>query len=161
MLFEKIMKNLKVLSVLIVCFVIVSAATATNLSKEFKDYEISEVADLFVGKKVKAIWTLSYSNEEIPVTVVKRKTLEGAEYVVSSKYFEVSYAATANGFGTKEVRKSWSNVSPKITKAVICKHEMKKQTIITPNKVNDKQALDLIANYLPDLLNDTYTHLLN
>ena len=155
------MKNLKVLSVLIVCFVIVSAAKATNFNNEFTAYEISEVSDLYVGKKVKAIWTLSYSNDETPVTVVKRKTIEGAEYVVSSKYFEVSYAATANGFGTKEVRKSWSNVPAKISKAVICKSEMKKQSVITPNKVNDQQALDLIANYLPDLLNDDYTHLLN
>lgn len=155
------MKNLKVLSLLIVCFVIVTVAQAANLKNEFTAYEISEISNLFVGKKVKAIWTLRYSNDEIPVTVLKRKTIEGTEYIVSSKYFEVSYAATANGFGTKEVRKSWSNVPAKISKAVICKNQMKNQALITPNIVNDQQALDLIANYLPDLLNDDYTHLLN
>jgi hypothetical protein len=38
---------------------------------------------------------------------------------------------------------------------------MKNQQIITPNKVDDEKALGLIASYLPDLLNDGYTHLLN
>ena len=156
------MKKLKVLSVLAVCLFVVSvSANATGLRTEFKAYEISAVDDLYVGKNVNAIWTLSYSAEEIPVTVVKRKTADGAEYVVRSKFFEVSYASTAAGFGTKEVRSSWSNVPKKITKAVISQEEMKRQQILTPNKVDDEKALGLIASYLPDLINDSYTHILN
>ena len=156
------MKKLNLLSVLLVALFLVSVtAGATGLRTEFNNYQISEVEDLFVGKKVDAIWTLSYSNNEVPVTVVKRNTMEGTEYVVHSKHFEVSYASTANGFGAKEVRKSWSKVSKKITKAVISQEEMKRQEIISPNKVDDERALGLIACYLPDLINDGYTHLLN
>ena len=87
--------------------------------------------------------------------------MEGAEYVVYSKHFEVSYASTAIGFGTKEVRSSWSNVPKRISKAVINRDEMKRQQIITPNNVDDDKALGLIASFLPDLINDGYTHLLN
>jgi hypothetical protein len=156
------MKKLSLVSVLVVCLFVVSISVeATGLRSEFKDYEIETVDELFVGKNVNAIWTLSYSNEESPVTVVKRKTREGAEYVVRSKYFEVSYATTAAGFGAKEVRSSWSNVDKKISKAVINQDEMKRQQIITQNKVDDERALGLIASYLPDLINDGYTHLLN
>jgi hypothetical protein len=158
------MKTLKfkVLSVLAVCLLAVSiSVSATGLRTEFKAYEISTVEDLYVGKNVNAIWTLSYSAMETPVTVVKRKTMEGTEYVVRSKFFEVSYASTAAGFGTKKVRSSWSSVPKKITKAVLNQEEMKRQQIITPNKVDDKTALGLIANYLPDLVNDGYTHILN
>lgn len=156
------MKKLNLMSVLVVCLFLVSlTANATGLRKEFNQYEISTVDDLFIGKNVKAIWTLSYSNNEVPVTVVKRKTMEGTEYVVRSKFFEVSYASTANGFGTKVVRNAWSNVPKKISKAVISQEEMKRQQIITPNKVDDEKALGLIASYLPDLINDGYTHLLN
>jgi len=156
------MKKLNLLSVIAICLLVVSvSANATGLRTEFKEYEISTVDDLYVGKKVDAIWTLSYSANEVPVTVVKRSTMDGVEYVVHSKFFEVSYASTANGFGTKEVRKSWSNVPKKISKAVISQEEMKKQQIITPNKVDDEKALGLIASYLPDLINDGYTHLLN
>ena len=156
------MKKLKVLSILAVCLFVVSVSVnATGLRTEFKAYEITEVDDLYVGKKVNAIWTLSYSEKEVPVTVVKRKTLDGTEYVVHSKYFEVSYASTSTGFGVKEVKNSWRNVPKKISKAVISQEEMKRQQIITPKKVDDERALGLIASYLPDLINDGYTHLLN
>lgn len=156
------MKKLNLLATIAICLLVVSVtANATGLRTEFKAYEITTVDDLYVGKKVDAIWTLSYSADEVPVTVVKRNTLEGVEYVVHSKFFEVSYAATANGFGTKEVRKSWSNVPKKISKAVISQEEMKRQQVITPNEVDDEKALGLIASYLPDLINDGYTHLLN
>ena len=156
------MKKLNLLSALVVCLFVASiSANATGLRTDFNEYEISTVNNLFVGNNVEAIWTLSYSTQESPITVVKRKTNEGAEYIVRSKYFEVSYAATASGFGTKGVRSSWSNVPKKITKAVISQEDMKKQQIITPNKVDDERALGLIACYLPDLINDGYTHLLN
>jgi len=156
------MKKLNFLAVILVLSVFVaSTANATGLRTEFKEYEIANVDDLYVGKNVKAIWTLSYSDKEVPVTVVKRKTFEGAEYVVHSKYFEVSYAQTADGFGAKNVRNAWRNVPKKITKAVLSQEELKRQEILTPNKVDDVTALGLIASYLPDMVNDGYTHLLN
>jgi len=155
------MKKFNLFSALLVCVLLASNVTASGTRNEFKKFEISPVDDLFVGKNIKGIWTLSYSELETPVTVVKRKTLEGTEYVVNSKYFEVSYLASSHGFGTKMVRKSWSIVPKKICKAVINQEEFQKQEIITPNKVDDKRALGLIASYLPFLLNDGYTHLLN
>jgi len=155
------MKKLNVLAAVLFGLVLVSGtALATGFRTEFKEYEIKAVDNLIVGNDVKAMWTLSYSNTEMPVTVVKRKTMEGTEYIVYSKYFEVGYLATAKGFGTKTVRNSWSNVPKKINKAVINHEEFKKQEILTPNKVNDDMALGLIASYLPFLLNDGYTHLL-
>lgn len=158
----KVMKKLNVLFTMFVCLVLVSTTVlATGSRTEFKEFNITLVDDIVVGKDVKAIWTVSYDNAEKPVTIVKRKTIEGTEYVVYSKYFEVSYLASAKGFGTKMVRNSWSNVPKKINRAVINEQEFKKQEIITPNVVNDEMALGLIASYLPFLLNDGYTHLLN
>ena len=155
------MKKLSFFSVLMVCLFLVSNASATGTRSEFNTFEITSVDDIFAGKNVKAIWTVSYSDTETPVTVVKRKTLEGTEYVVYSKYFEVSYLASSQGFGTKTVRHSWSHVPKKINNAVINQEEFAKQEVITPNKVDDEYALGLIASYLPYLLNDGYTHLLN
>lgn len=150
----------------LILFFVLSVLIATNVSatgnrNEFKTYEVSTVDDIIVGKSVKAIWTVSYANSETPVTVVKRKTLEGTEYIVYSKYFEVGYLSNFNGFGAKELKNSWSNVPKKINKAVINQEELAKQKIITPNKVDDEMALGLIAAYLPFLINDGYTHLLN
>ncbi len=159
----KVMKKLNVFASVLICLVLVSVtAVATGLRSEFKEYKITPVDDVIVGKNVKAIWSISYSNDETPVTVVKRKTLDGIEYVVYSKYFEVGYLASATkGFGARMVKNSWSNVPKKINRAVINMKELKKQEILTPNKVNDEQALGLIASYLPLVLNEGYTHLLN
>ncbi|WP_319480838.1 hypothetical protein [uncultured Draconibacterium sp.] len=156
------MKKVNLLSVLVLAFLFVSvSASATGVRTQFKSFEIEEVDNLYMGKSVKALWTVSYSENEEPVTVVKRKTLEGVEYVVHSKHFQVSYASTSEGFGAKETRKSWSDVPKRISRAVISQEEMERQRIITPNKVDDETALGLIASYLPDLINDGYTHLLN
>lgn len=156
------MKKSSLVTVFLVCFFVLSlTVNATGLRTEFRNYEITKVDDLYLGKKVDNVWTLSYSSNETPVTVVKRNTLEGTVYVVHSKYFDVSYSATNSGFGAKEARNSWSNVPKKITRAVISKDELQRQQIITPNKVDDQRALGLIASYLPDLINDNYTHILN
>lgn len=156
------MKKLSLVSLLSVCvFVLSLSANATGLRNEFRNYEITSIDDLYFGKNVEKVWTLSYSANETPITVVKHKTLEGDVYVVHSKYFDVCYASTANGFGAKKVRNAWSNVPKKITNAVISQNELKRQEIITPNKVNDEKALGLIASFLPGLVNDNYTHLLN
>jgi hypothetical protein len=156
------MKKLSLISFVVIClFVFTLTVQATGLRTEFNSYEIEKLDDLYLGKKVEQVWTLSYSSDESPVTVVKRNTAEGTKYVVHSKFFEVSYASTVSGFGAQEVRKAWSGVPRKINKAVINKEELKRQEIISPKKVNDERALELIASYLPELLNDAYTHLLN
>jgi hypothetical protein len=59
------------------------------------------------------------------------------------------------------MKKSWRNVPKQISDAVLNQEEVKKQAIITPNKVDDETALGLIAGFLPQLINEGYTHLLN
>lgn len=154
-------KSIFLLAIVFFVLILSQSVLATGTRSEFGDYKITAVNDLFLGKEVKAVWKISYSSTEAPVTVVKRKTLEGTEYVVHSKYFEVCYLASTEGFGTKQVRNCCRNVPKKISLAVINQDQMKKQQIITPNQVNDETALGLIASYLPDLINDGYTHLLN
>lgn len=134
---------------------------ATENRSDLKDYSISEVDDLYLGKEVKAIWKISYSEDETPVTVVKQKTPRGTEYVVHSKFFEVSYVASDEGFGVKKVRKASRNVHKKVNDAVLSQEQMQKQQLITPNKVSDDMALNIVASFLPELINDGYTHLLN
>ena len=156
------MKKLMMFSAFVVCFLFVSVyVNATGYRTGFNDYEIEEVENLNLGKSVEKVWTLTYSGSESPVTVIKRNTSDGAVYVVNSKFFEVCYASSSKGFGTRMLKKSWSSVPPQINDVVINPEEIKKQQIITPNKIDDGQALGLIASYLPGLLNDQYTHLLN
>ncbi|WP_372949060.1 hypothetical protein [Mariniphaga sp.] len=156
------MKKLKMFSAFVVCFLFVAFSVhATGYRTGFNDYQIEEVENLNLGKSVEKVWSLTYKGSENPVTVIKRHTSDGAVYVVNSKFFEVCYGSTSKGFGTRTLKRSWSSVPSQINEVVINPEEMKKQQIITPKKIDDGQALGLIASYLPGLLNDQYTHLLN
>lgn len=156
------MKRISYVSVFILVFLLsVNFANATGVRSAFNEYEINLVQDLHIGKQVKAVWKLSYSKDETPITIVKRKTMDGAEYLVQSEYFAVCYSSTALGFGAKRAKGSWCAVPKKINRAVINQQELARQEILTPAKVTDEVALGLIASYLPDLLNEGYTHLLN
>ena len=156
------MKKLSYLTVFLVAFLLTANfASATSNRSAFKEFEISRVDNIQLGKQVEAVWNLSYNHNEEPVTVVKRKSLEGTVYLVQSRHFAVSYVSNHFGFGVKETRKSWTNTPRKISRAVINQEEMANQEIITPNRVDDEKALSLIASFLPDLINDDYTHVLN
>lgn len=84
--------NLITLSMALILLVSVSV-NATGLRKEFNNYEITSVDDLYLGKKVEKVWTLTYSPNEAPVTVVKKKNLDGVNYVIRTAHFEVNYMA--------------------------------------------------------------------
>ena len=145
----------------VVAILIMSVGFAnSNKEADIKKCEITSI-DVFVNKNIKAIWTLDYNGEESPITVVKHKNINGIQYVVHSKYFDVTYASTETGFGTVDMKKSCVMVHKKISKAVINKNEWKKQRILTPNKISDDTAVGLISSYLPHLINDGYTHILN
>ncbi|SHF01435.1 hypothetical protein SAMN05444274_103252 [Mariniphaga anaerophila] len=149
-------------SAFVVCFLVASfSVNASGYTTELLEYEITAVDNLNLGKSVAKVWNLTYSEGGKSVTVIKRNTSEGAVYVVNSDFFEVCYASTTKGFGTRTMKKSWSKVPFQINDVVINSDEVKKQQIITPEKVDDKKALGLIASYLPVLLNEQYTHLLN
>jgi len=159
------MKKVVFFTVFVLTFFIallVANASTTNVRDALKNYTITPVENaLLMGKNMNAAWKISYTTKELPVTVVKIETDKGIEYLVQSKFFAVRYVLTDKGFGARFPKGDWCNVPKQINKAVINKQELARQEIISPNKVDDKTALDLIANYLPDLINDGYTHLLN
>ncbi len=156
------MKKLNLFLSLSVAFLLVtSMVNASGVHRGFDKCQITSVDDLFVGKKIEKVWTLNYNPDEASVTVLKRKSSTGVDYMVRSAYFEVCYSLTKEGFGAKKMKPGYCNIPQRISKAVLDPQEMAHQKIITVNKVDDETAVGLIASYLPDLLNDTYTHLLN
>ncbi len=158
----KVMKNLNFVCIFLIGFLFVSVAVqATGVRSQYNEYEITSVEDIRVGKSIQAIWKLSYSANDAAITVLKRKSLEGTEYVVQNDYFAVAYVASADGFGVQQVKKAWTKVPRQITNAVISQTALAQQRIITPSKVDDQRALQLIASYLPELINKDYKHVLN
>ena len=153
------MKNKKwILTAVAILIMSVVFASPKVEKTDIKNCEITKTS-IIVNKDVKAIWTLNY-NADSPITVVKHKNLDGTQYVVHSKYFDVTYAATETGFGTVDMMKSFTMVNKKISKAVINYKEWEKQKVLTTDKVTDEIAIGLISSYLPDLINEGYVHLL-
>lgn len=158
----KIMKTIKTILTIAALFIItIGFAKTTNSINDFTKCKITKVDDIIVNKNIKAMWKLNYSEEEVPITVIKEQTINGVEYIVHSKYFDVTYASTNYGFGTIETRRSSTIVPKKITNAIINKKEWKKQHILTPNKIDDETAIGLISKFLPVLINNNYNHILN
>lgn len=157
----KTMKKLQGISLFLVCFFVVIYAGAAEINKGLRNYEIEAVENAELGKDVQKVWNLTYEGSENPITVVKRSNLDGTFYIVNSKFFEVCYLSSSNGFGARQVKKVWSNVPRQINTVILNAEEMKRQQTLTPGKVNDEVALGLIASYLPELINDQYIHLLN
>ncbi len=156
------MKNIKWLLLWVAVFGIASLHTANaenNVGKP--NFEISLKDDLYVGNRAEKAWTIKYENARAQVTVVKHLTSEGVAYSVHSDFFDVCYMCTEKGFGTARIRKNWCVVNPEISRAVINSDELARQKVLTPRKINDEDAVGLIASYLPMLLNPAYQHILN
>ncbi|MDP2887406.1 MAG: hypothetical protein Q8P34_00375, partial [Bacteroidota bacterium] len=115
---------------------------------------------LILGNSIEKVWKISYSAQENPVTIALRTVGNEREFVVRSQFFEVIYASGPEGFGVRKIHSSFRGVPAKFTSSVLNKQQLQNQRILTPNKISDAYALELIAGFLPDLLNDGYKHLI-
>ncbi|MDD4426206.1 MAG: hypothetical protein PHS40_09800 [Mariniphaga sp.] len=155
------MKVIKLLCVFVICLLFVGfRAGASWLRSGFNHYKIEEIEKLNQPENVEKMWKLTYNDSKKPVTVTKRTNSNCIFYVISTDFFEVCYACTAKGFGIGTVKKAWSCVPVEINQAVLNAEELKRQKVIVPEEIDEEKALELIANYLPELLREEYTHLL-
>jgi len=105
-------------------------------------------------------WNLKYSESEngFKITMLEKNGVK--EYSVRSKFFEVAYVLDKNGFGARMIKSGDAQVPGQILDQVINENELKNQKIISDTQIDNETALNLIASYLPDLINDNYKHLL-
>ncbi len=155
------MKKLNVLTAFLFCLFFVTAIHANDSFIDNNDYKIEEISQPAPAADVAKVWKLTYNEGAKPITVSKRIIQDGSVFVVQSDYFEVCYASTPKGFGTRSMKKAWCCVPSELTQVVLNPDEIKKQQVILPNSVDDATALGLIASYLPNILNENYKHLLN
>jgi len=150
---------MKSLNLILIVFALIFCMNFT--ANATGNYVITPVESLSYGKDIEKAWTLSYGNDEAIVTVLKKMSSKGVNYIVRSKFFEVCYASGTKGFGIQALNRNDCTVPQRISSAILNEEEMEKQKIITTEKISDDYALGLIANYLPELINENYSHLLN
>ena len=137
-----------------------SFANASETESKTNEFAITPVENLYLGKSINMVWNIAYSEQERPVTIILQQKGKEKEFVVRSEFFEIVYASDQNGFGVRKIKNSQREVPTQIITSVLNKQQLQKQRIITSNPISNDYALELIASYLPDLLNDGYKHLI-
>jgi hypothetical protein len=155
------MKTIKLCSAMAGLLLLTSSLSfASPLQPASNEVKITPVENLFLGKTAEKVWTVNFSDKEKPVTITLHQVRKTKEFIVRSEYFEVAYVSNKHGFGATQVPRSMRKVPVEINSAVLNLQQIENQKMLTPNQVSEEFALNLIANYLPDLLNNNYKHLL-
>jgi len=123
------------------------------------NYVITPVAQQDLESGVEQAWKLSYDENKSPVVIEQVNSKKGKTFIVRTDHFEVAYVSTPKGFGARKVKISESKVPDSLTSQVISESELAKQKILSADEVDEKTAVELIAAYLPDLVNSSYKHL--
>ncbi len=125
------------------------------------DYKISSKENFVPGASFNQSWEITYGGSGRPVQVLLKTTKTGDEYLVRTGYFEVKYVNGEKGFGVREVKSSEQVVPADLNAKVLNAASMNTQKVISSTKVSSDQVLDMIASYLPDLINENYRNILN
>ena len=108
---------------------------------------------------IEQAWKLSYDENKAPIVIELFNSKKGKTFIVRTDYFEVAYVSSPKGFGARKVKISESKVPDSLTSQVIRAEELARQRILSTEEVDEKTAVELIAAYLPDLVNSGYKHL--
>lgn len=146
------------LSVLLFLAVFISAS-AMSADAYAANYIIVPVAQRDLGEGVEQAWKLSYDENRAPIVVELFNSKKAKTFIVRTDHFEVAYVSSPKGFGARKVKISESKVPDSLTSQVINADELAKQRILSTEEVDEKAAIELIAAYLPDLVNSGYKHL--
>lgn len=137
---------------MVIFFVSVSVNAATILNDS---YTIT-AADNSVSSTT---WDLKYAESEHAIKITMSEKKGEKEYTVRSKFFEVAYVVNKKGFGAKMIKGSNAQVPGEILEKIINQDALINQKVISEAQIDNATALNLIASYLPDLINSNYKHL--
>ena len=105
-------------------------------------------------------WDLKYSQSENAFKITMAENNGEKEFTVRSKFFEVAYILNKNGFGARMIRGNKAQVPVQIVEKIINQEALKNQKVISDANISNETVLNLIASYLPDLINTNYKQLL-
>lgn len=139
--------------------VVIFSATAVSNDVLAANYVIIPVSNQELGSGIEQAWKLSYDENKPAIVIELFNTKKGKTFIVRTDYFEVAYVSSSTGFGARKVKISESKVPDSLTSQVISADELARQRILSTEEVDEKTAVELIAAYLPDLVNSGYKHL--
>ena len=155
--------KVSILSLLFVAFAVFATTNsfAGNNGDFESNYKIAPVENFMNAQSAVSSWQITYGQSVRPVQVIMKSTKAGDEYLVRTKYFEVKYLNSDHGFGVRNLKASEQVVPRSLSDQVLNSKMLEYQHTISPNKIPQNQVLDMIASYLPDLVNPRYQNILN
>ena len=154
-------KNLFVQLVLVVFTMISISVWAGNEESFNSNYKISPDLNFVPTTGFQKSWEIAYGESKTPVHVFLKETKKGQEYLVQTKYFEVKYVNGPAGFGARTVSETDRTVSEALNAAVLNQTQLNGQKCISAEAIGNDKILEMIASYLPDLINEQYNSILN
>ena len=104
-------------------------------------------------------WNLKYPTSDNGFKITMAENSGEKEFTVRNKFFEVVYVLNKNGFGARMVKPGKSLVPAQILDQILNMEALKQQKVISDPSIDNETALNLIASYLPDLMNTNYKQL--
>lgn len=148
--------------VMLVVFTLISINVWAGNEESFNSiHKISPDLNFNPSSGFQKSWEIAYGESKTPVRVFMKETKKGQEYLVRTKYFEVKYVNGSAGFGVRMVSETERTVSEALNDAVLNQAQLIGQKCISAEAVGNDQILEMIASYLPDLINEQYNSILN
>jgi len=148
--------------VMLVVFTLISINVWAGNEESFNsNYKISPDLNFTPTSDFQKSWEIAYGESKTPVHVFMKETKKGQEYLVRTKYFEVKYVNGTNGFGVRMLNGAECTVNESLNTAVLNKEQLTGQKCISAEAIGNEQVLEMIASYLPDLINEQYNSILN
>lgn len=150
------------IQVMLVVFTLISIQSwAGNEGTFNSNYKISPDLNFSPGSSYLKCWEITYGESKNPVHIFMKETKKGQEYLVRTNYFEVKYVNGPNGFGVRMITGKECAVSETLNTAVLNQSQLDNQKCINSGTIENDKILEMIASYLPDLINEQYNSILN
>ena len=155
-------RNNRIIGFLFVVLLVSSLSVFAGGESTFvDDYRISSKENFEAGKVFQQSWLITYGESKRPVEVLLKETKKGDEYIIRTNYFEVKYVNSEKGFGARSMKVTDLIVPESLNAQVINQTQLASQKVISMKQVDRQKALDLIAGFLPELVNEQYKNILN
>jgi hypothetical protein len=136
---------LLILTFIVVSFVTIAAKPITgNSNTSLDQYQVIQIGE--------NLYELKYSNGAAIFTIEVCKNKNECCYLLRNEKIEIMYLCSEDGFGMRKMPEKLKKIDTSVYKQMIDLLSFQQQSVISPSRKNEKQALELIACFFPNIV---------
>jgi hypothetical protein len=137
--------TLLILTFIFVSFFTLAAKPISGSSNTSLDqYQVTQIGE--------NLYELSYSNGASIFTIEVCKNKNECCYLLRNEKIEIMYLCSENGFGMRRMPEKLKKIETSVYKKLIDLTSFQQQSVISPSRKNENQALELIACFFPGII---------